>query len=210
MDTWIQTGAVHSLRCPMQVNFGVQGGQKQRFHLSCRKPPIWECSVTAQCLISELNWVNDHLSNTKHKSRINMGFFSPFFLVRCHMYLIMALLLLKLLSCNLHTGITFTWLPALFLNVFVVLNNQNKIVNYEMFLAAYFSFNLVDHVDLVLIQCNWSYISDFLLVPEVTLFLLWLPFPILYHGSEHLAHSLSCVTLIYSLLWEMLTLQHCD
>lgn len=138
------------------------------------------------------------------------GFFSPFFLVRCHMYLIMALLLLKLLSCNLHTGITFTWLPALFLNVFVVLNNQNKIVNYETFLTAYFSFNLVDHVDLVLIQCNWSYISDFLLVPEVTLFLLWLPFPILYHGSEHLAHSLSCVTLIYSLLWEMLALQHCD
>lgn len=62
----------------MQVNFGVQGGQKQRFHLSCRKPPIWECSVTAQCLISELNWVNDHLSNTKHKSRINMDFFPLF------------------------------------------------------------------------------------------------------------------------------------
>lgn len=126
------------------------------------------------------------------------------------MYLIMAVLIPNLLSCYLHTGITSTWLPALVLNVFVILNNQKKIVNYEMLLTAYFSFNLVDDIDLVLIQCNWSYISDFLSVTEVTLVLLWLPIPILYHGSEHLVHSLPRVTLIYSLLWEMLTLQHCD
>lgn len=127
-----------------------------------------------------------------------------------HMYLLMALLIPKLLSWQLHKGITFTWLSAWFLNVFVILHNQNKIMNYKMFLTAYFSFNLVDHADLVLIQCNWSYISDFLSVTEVTLFLLWLPIPILYHGSLHLVHSFSCVTLIYSLLWEMLTLQHFD
>lgn len=96
------------------------------------------------------------------------------------------------------------------LNAFVILNDQNKIRNYEMFLTAYFSFNLVDHVDLVLIQCNWSYISDFLSVAEVTLFLLWLAIPILYHGSTLSVHFFSCATLIYSLLWEMLTLQHCD
>lgn len=178
----------------------------------CRKTQIWECSVTAQCLISELNWVNDHLSNTKHKSRIPLDFFCPFPSDGLyHVYLIMALLIPKLLSCYLHTGIiTSTWLSALFLNVFVILNNQNKIMNYEMFLTAYFSFNLVDHADLVLIQFNWSYISDFLSVTEVTVFVLWFPIPILHHGSTLLVHSFSCVTLIYSLLWEKLTLQHYD